>query len=149
MLLVVAAMRDSRYQGFLVLGGAALFGVLVLLFAFSRSYTLSLLLLFVAGGSLSLSKVLIQIILQRQVPDHLRGRVMGIYGITFSLAPLGGGMAGFVAEWMGASFAVGLGGVVLAAFVLLVAIGSPAIRHLGRLEASPVPEPGRARRGPG
>ena len=37
-------------------------------------------------------------VMQLNVPEQLRGRVMGLHGITYSLIPLGGLLAGFLAE---------------------------------------------------
>ena len=52
-------------------------------------------------------------ILQLKVPDELRGRVMGIHSITFSLIALGGLSAGSLAAMVSAPFAVAAGATVL------------------------------------
>ena len=135
----MATRRDTRHKGVLLLGGATLFGVALILFAYSRSFPLSLLLLAVAGGSTSLYMMMIQTIIQARVPDQLRGRVMGIYGLTWSMMPLGALQAGFIADLVDAPFAVALGGFVLAAFAVAVAVLGPGIRNLG---PEPVPEAG-------
>ena len=53
--------------------------------------------------------------LQLAVPDALRGRVMGIYTICFSLVPLGGLLGGVVAAVTSPPFAAALNAGVLAA----------------------------------
>ena len=69
-------------------------------------------------------------LLQLAVPDALRGRVMGIYTICFSLIPLGGLLGGVVAAATSPPFAAGLNAAVLAAVVVVVAVTQPSIRRL-------------------
>jgi MFS family permease len=59
--------------------------------------------------------------LQRSAPDHLRGRVMGLYSfVALGLAPFGTLQAGWVAEHFGvrASFLLGAFAIAVAAAVL-------------------------------
>ena len=69
-------------------------------------------------------------LLQLAVPDALRGRVMGIYTICFSLVPLGGLLGGVVAAATSLPFAAALNAGVLVAVVALVAVTEPSIRRL-------------------
>lgn len=69
--------------------------------------------------------------LQALVPDQFRGRVMGFYGITWSLIPLGSMQSGAIASYFGAPFAVALGGALVVSFALGVALTNPRIRMLG------------------
>ena len=69
-------------------------------------------------------------LLQSLVPDQLRGRVMGVYSLTWSLLPLGGLVSGSVATLTSAPFAVGLGGVLVASMALSVLAFLPRIRSL-------------------
>ena len=50
--------------------------------------------------------------LQMMVPDEFRGRVMGFYGMTYNLRPLGGVQASALASIgiLGAPFALAIGG---------------------------------------
>ena len=130
-LVLVATRADSQHKGFFLIGGAVLFGVLLIAFALSRSYPLSLFILFLAGGSSTLYMIMVQTTLQTQVPDRLRGRVMGIYGMTWSLLPLGAMQSGFLADLVSAPFAVGLGGAAVALFTLGVAVFNSRIRRMG------------------
>ena len=130
-LVLAATQADSRHKGLFLIGGAVLFGGLLIAFAVSRSYPLSLLLLFLAGGSSTLYMIMVQTTLQAQVPDRLRGRVMGIYGMTWSLLPLGAMQSGFVADLVSAPFAVGLGGGAVALFALGIALFNARIRRMG------------------
>ena len=68
--------------------------------------------------------------LQLAVPDALRGRVMGIYTICFSLVPLGGLLGGVVAAVTSPPFAAALNAGVLAAVVAVMAVTQPFLRRL-------------------
>ena len=68
--------------------------------------------------------------MQQLVPDRLRGRVMGMYAMTWSLAPLGMTQAGFVAQYFGASVAVAAGAVVILGVAVLVCLNSTELRSL-------------------
>jgi hypothetical protein len=72
----------------------------------------------------------ISTVLQIELPDELRGRVMGIYGLAWELMPVGGMIAGGLAEFAGAPMAVGFGGFMVAAMALFVTVRHPGIRRL-------------------
>lgn len=60
--------------------------------------------------------------LQLRSADFMRGRILGLYNLTFGFTPLGGFVAGAVATALNPSFAVGMGGVIIMAsvgFILL------------------------------
>ena len=69
-------------------------------------------------------------IVQLRVLNQMRGRVMGIYTITFSLIPLGGMMGGFVAEIFDERFAVTISAVILCLITILIMIYKPNIRNI-------------------
>jgi uncharacterized integral membrane protein len=55
---------------------------------------------------------------------------MGVYGMAWSLIPLGGVIAGPTAQWWGAPAAVVLGGSLVAGAALLAAVAMPRVREL-------------------
>ena len=69
--------------------------------------------------------------LQMMVPDYMRGRVMGIYGVTWNIMPLGGLYAGVLAGFIGTPFAIASGGLFVMAFALGPAVVSKQVRNLG------------------
>ena len=71
--------------------------------------------------------------LQLMVPDRMRGRVMGFYGMTWSIMPLGGMQAGALATLIGAPFTVAIGGLIVSAFALGPAMVNGRVRRLGAL----------------
>jgi MFS family permease len=128
--LAVAFFSHSRGKGRQAIGGAVVFGVLLIIFALSKSYPLSLLLAYLLGIASQFYITTINAILQVNLPDQLRGRVMGIYGLAWDLMPVGGLIAGAIAEYGGAPMAVVIGGAFVTMTALVVAIGSPNIRRL-------------------
>ena len=61
-------------------------------------------------------------VLQLKVPDKLRGRVMGIHSITWSMIALGGLIAGALASKFSAPVAVVIGAVIVLSSVIWVTI---------------------------
>jgi MFS family permease len=118
--LLVATFSDSRRLPVQAARGATVFGLLLLLFAFSRLYPLSLALAFVLGLVSQFYITAINTVLQLNLPEHLRGRVMGVHGLTWDLMPVGGMIAGTIAEFAGAPAAVAVGAVFVAGLALRV-----------------------------
>jgi len=129
----VAWFSHSRSRGRQAIVGAMAFGIFLISFAFSTSYLLSLALVVLLGASSQFYMTTISTILQVKLPNRLRGRVMGIYGLAWELMPVGGIFAGAIAEFAGAPIAVGVGGAMVAGMALAVALYMPAIRRLEQL----------------
>ena len=80
--------------------------------ALVESVPAALALLFVLGVSFSLFTASANVLLQLAAPDHLRGRVISLYLFAFAgLAPIGGLVAGWLAEQGGTPLAFGVAGV--------------------------------------
>ena len=69
-------------------------------------------------------------VLQLIVPDDLRGRVMGIHSITFSLISLGGLVTGVLASTFNAPIAVTIGALLVVTITFLTMIRHREILHL-------------------
>jgi MFS family permease len=128
--LLVAWFSHARGKGRQTLLGAIAFGLLLSAFAFSVSFPLSLILALALGVSSQFYMTIISAILQMNLPNQLRGRVMGIYGLTWDLMPIGGMIAGTIAEFAGAPMAVAFGGFMVAGMALAVMVFRPNIRRL-------------------
>ena len=107
-------------------------GVGIALVVFSRMPVLMLALpvLLVVGFCNTFYLTQINTLLQHNVPNHLRGRVMSLYSLCFNLAPLGGLLAGAMAAAVDARFAITVGGVIVALNALLL-LRSARLRRLG------------------
>lgn len=128
--LIVGSLRDLQNKGVVLIGGAIAFGTLIILFGFSDWFPVSLALVAFAGMSSSMYMVLAQSTLQLLVPDQLRGRIMGLWGMTFNLLPLGGFYAGLLASYIGAPSAVMIGGAAVIAFAVFGAARDRQVRRL-------------------
>ena len=134
------AIRPSKAYGRVMLLGA-FFAVLLLIgFAFAThvgSYVLALVFSASAATCTSVFLILSTTALQVEVPEALRGRVMGIHGITYSLMPMGALLTGALAVEFGAP-----GGLLAVLAVYLVLLGlftvlAPNVRRLEQPVESP------------
>jgi MFS family permease len=88
------------------------FGVSLMLFAFSRSFWLSVLLLLPVGYFIMLQMSSSNTLIQVMVPDALRGRAMAVYSMMFmGMAPVGALLGGALSDRLGAPLTVALGGL--------------------------------------
>jgi MFS family permease len=95
-------------------------GVSLAAFAWSRSLPLSMLLLGAMAGSMLVASNATNALLQQSVPDAWRGRVIGVYSMAFAgTAPIGGLLAGWLAEQIGLTPMLTVNGVLIVAAGLL------------------------------
>ena len=128
--LVLASLGDVPHKGLMILGCIAL--ICVSMVAFALNPTIALAYPIVALGSMgtmgyfSITSATMQSIL----PDGIRGRVSGIYILTFGAMPLGNLTAGIISENFGAPVAtlIACGLIVIAATLLMLKF--PSIRRL-------------------
>ena len=105
------------------------FALLLVAFALSRSLALSQLVLFGSGVTMIVNGALASGMLQRVVPDHLRGRLSSAYALVIvGLAQVVGAfVAGMVARWVGPHWAIGGGGAIVLVFTLVAARRYPEL----------------------
>jgi MFS family permease len=100
-------------------------GVVLVAFAWSRVFPLSLLLLAALGAAVLVSVNATNALLQQSVPDAWRGRAVGLYSMSFAgTAPIGNIVTGSLAERIGLAATLSLNGA------LIVAAGLIARRRL-------------------
>lgn len=134
------AIRPSKAYGRVMLLGAFFAVFLLIGFAFAThvgSYVLALVFSASAATCTSVFLILSTTALQVEVPEALRGRVMGIHGITYSLMPMGALLTGALAVKFGAP-----GGLLAVLAVYLVLLGlftvlAPNVRRLEQPVESP------------
>ena len=149
--LIAATLGSFRARGWLIVGSLAAQSLFVVLFGLSHNLFVALLLQLLAGMCHALFMVSTQTTVQSQVPDHLRGRMMAIWGMNYSVVfPLGqiqmGAVANFsrlylarfLGRFAGAPFTVIVGGVIMLAVSLL---GIGRIRELHPAELGATAEP--------
>ena len=118
--LFVAASGHMAKKGQFALMFQLGFAALLVAFAFSRNYRLSLVIAFGAGacivGVISLYSSLVQL----ATTDSMRGRVMSIFMLAFRGGmPLGNLAAGIIAQHWSITAALAMNGIVLAIVALL------------------------------
>lgn len=121
--LVTATFRSASWRLFAT--GTTGFGVLALVLAPVQDAVLAGMLLFAIGISFTLFTANANALVQLGAPDHLRGRLIGLYLFAFvGLAPVGGLLAGWLAHTGGTALAFGVAGVTS-----LVTIGFASARR--------------------
>lgn len=128
--LAIIRVGMSRRAGSVMIGAAAVFGLCIAGFAASRALPLAMALLFCGGFAASMYLNIGMTALQVLVPDELRGRVMGVWSMTYFLAALGGLPASALAELVGTPWAIAAGALSVTAFALAIFIASPSLRRL-------------------
>jgi predicted MFS family arabinose efflux permease len=128
--LLGATLGRFRKKNLLLLGGSSLFGLLLIFFSFSRVYIGSAVLIALAGVAQHVYMITAQTLLQSLVPDDVRGRVMAIYALVWSLGPVGSLQAGAIANYLGAPAAVAIGGAVVTGFTIFLLAAVPRLRKL-------------------
>jgi len=131
------AKSNSGSKGLLIIGGGIMSGLMVATFAITagifKSVPLAMALMTILSVFNTMSNTASQSSLQLLVPDHIRGRVMGFYGMTYNIRPLGGMQASALASIsaIGAPFAIAIGGLAVASFPIIAMLAKKKIRNLG------------------
>lgn len=129
--LSVASLPASARRGRWLTFGNLAFPALLLGFALSRSFLVSVVIMLGTGFCFVLQNALANTLLQIASPDDLRGRVMSFYTMTFQVTMrLGGLQAGLVADWLGAPISVGVGALVSLFYGLFIALRYPDVREM-------------------
>jgi predicted MFS family arabinose efflux permease len=126
-LLVFLGQRGQRHR--VQFAAMVAFGALLMLFSQSRHLGLSVILIAGITGSSILYNILNQTAVQTHVPDHIRGRVMGIYMLAMSLNPLGALAFGALAGAVGIQPTVLLMGALTVLAATLIFWWNPALRR--------------------
>jgi MFS family permease len=109
------------------------FGVSLILFALSRSFWLSVILLLPVGYFIMLQMASSNTLIQVMVPDALRGRAMAVYSMMFmGMAPLGALLGGALSDRLGAPATVAMGGLASVLGAWWFSVQLPKIRAEAR-----------------
>ncbi|MBI2855681.1 MAG: MFS transporter [Chloroflexi bacterium] len=119
--IAVASRGNFARKGLLVVGASAFFGLFLVLFAISPWLYVSAAFVAMAGAMATAYDVSLNTLLQTLAPEDARGRIMGMLVFTYGISPLGGFQAGLIASFVGAPFAIGLGGALLMVNALRIA----------------------------
>ena len=129
--LIIASLGRFEFKGRLLTFGSFAFPVLVIGFSLVRHLPLSLVVLFGAGIANIFIFNLANSLVQTLVRDELRGRVMGIYSLTFfGFLPIGALMIGMTAERYGEPVAVMINAGIMILLCAAIALAVPELRRL-------------------
>jgi predicted MFS family arabinose efflux permease len=128
--ITAAKLGDFKRKRWLLIGSALTFTVTLILFAMSRSFPLSLVLSVIIGVANGLFVAVTTALLLSIIPDQLRGRVMGIFIISWQLPSIGSLMLGAATDWVGLPVAVIAGALICTVFILGAVLRLPALRRL-------------------
>ena len=128
--LAAAKLGDFKRKGWLLIGSALTFTVMLILFAMSRAFPLALVLAVIIGGANGLFQAVSIALLLSITPDQLRGRIMGLFIITWQLPAIGSLMLGAATGWVGLPVAMVAGVLICIVFILVAVLRLPALRRL-------------------
>jgi hypothetical protein len=129
--LISASLPVGARRGKVLTVGNLSFPLLLILFAGTRSLSISMLIMGLVGVSHVLQNAMANTLLQITSPDRLRGRVMSQYAlVSQGMTHIGGLQAGFVADWIGAPLSVGIGASVSLLYGAFIALRYPKVRNL-------------------
>ncbi len=127
---VTLRLQGSDRLGRNLMAAAFVATFLILGFALSPSYVIALVMLYLASLANSIFQISSMTALQVRVPDHMRGRVMGIHAITFSMLALGSLLGGLIANLADVRVAIASGALIMTGVVVFVWFTQDEIRNL-------------------
>ena len=129
--LLIASLGRFDFKGRLLTLGSFVFPLLVLAFSFVRWLPLSLAVLIGTGVAVIFIFNLANALVQTLVRDELRGRVMGLYSLTFfGFLPVGALWIGTMAQRFGETAAVLMNASIMLVLCTAIALSVPELRRL-------------------
>ncbi len=129
--LFVASLANIRHKGSIASIALMTYMTMILAFSFSRVYVLSLLFLILGGLGLVVFSTFNQTLLQLNLENEYRGRVLSLYTMVQGLNPFGSLLLGYVAEqWLGAPHAIALFCSVAIVLAFVGGLASKDVRSL-------------------
>jgi MFS family permease len=111
--------------------GAMVLGLAEILIGGISNYAVDLVLMFVAGAGAISMMATANTVIQLEVPDELRGRVMSVYLTVFAgTNPIGGVAFGAIAANAGAPAAIGIGGAISLVAALIGVVWYRRLPHV-------------------
>jgi MFS family permease len=126
--LSIAATGGGTRKGRTLRFASHAFPVLLIAFSLVRVPTINAILIFGIGIAMIINNALVNARLQEVVPDALRGRVISLYVMVYiGASPIGSFVAGALAKWVGAAWAIGGTAALMLLFALWVFRREPAL----------------------
>jgi MFS family permease len=126
--LLIASVGDRMPRGILMIAGVALYGVLVVIFAASTWFPLSMAVMAIIGLCHVSSHALVQTVIQTYSPPEFRGRTIAIFHMTQVILLAGGMLVGALSSAVGAPQAAASLSIVGTLFMVGLYIALPRAR---------------------
>ena len=120
--MVLASMAKVARPGATYVIATGFMVITLLIFAVSKSYGLSVLMLGLAGFGMSGFAIFQSALLLTVASEEFRGRVMGLLSLAIGTGPLGMLLIGLLARWQGAPKAVGFAEVAMLLILVVLAV---------------------------
>jgi predicted MFS family arabinose efflux permease len=127
---LIASVGDRMPRGILMLGGVALYGVLVVIFSASPWFLLSMVLMAIIGLCHVSSHALVQTVIQTYSPPEFRGRTIAIFHMTQVLLLIGGMLIGALSAAVGAPWAASSMSIVGTLCMIAIYLMVPRAREI-------------------
>ena len=128
--LALAKMGSIRNKGYWIIGTGVVWGLLVSTFGLTTEFHTATIVIaligFISAVNMSMNRSLVQL----QVEQHMRGRIMSIDMMTHGLMPLGVLPIGYIAETVSISAGLVTSGVILCTSTLLLGVLMPKVRSI-------------------
>jgi len=127
---LIASLGDRLPRGILMIGGVGVYGLLVVVFAMSTWFPLSMALMAIMGLCHVASHALVQTVIQAYSPREFRGRTMALFHQTHVILMAGGMIIGALASAIGAQAATAVMSFVGALCMFGLYVFSPRARKI-------------------
>jgi MFS family permease len=127
---IMTAIGHRFRLGAITVLGSFVFPLALLLLGSATSYLVALPFLFFIGLGMMSFSTTSNTMLQKEPPDELRGRVMGLRAFVFAgMAPLGNLQIGVMAEWLGPRRAIAIDGAICLVAAVVAWWRAPELRR--------------------
>ena len=127
--IAVALLSNARHRGRIVIIGVACFAVILVAFALSSNMYLSFALILCLGLCTSTYATFNDTLVQLNVDNEYRGRVMSVYTMLWGLTPIGGLQVGLLSQSIGVQAALAINGVIILCYAVFLWLKTP-VRHI-------------------
>jgi len=128
--LVLAKLGSLKNKGHWLLATGSLWGLAVALFGISGNFFIALIIIACVGFISAINMSMNRSIVQLQVSQHMRGRVMSIDMMSHGLMPLGILPIGYIAETVSVQAGLFVSGSILFFSILILGYFMPEVRNI-------------------
>ena len=128
--LALAKMSSFTKKGFWIIGTGALWGGLVAIFSITNDYLISTIVIGCIGFVSAINMSMNRSVMQLQVAQSMRGRIMSVDMMSHGLMPLGILPIGYIAETISVQAGLFTSGIALLLLTLLFGALMPQVRKI-------------------